>query len=125
MTTLAEHLMGPHEWGYRDPVVGGFIEDNTPFDAAARIAEMEAGWRHIESAPKDETWVMLFFPEPHRPWQAEAGGIVLGFWSSEFAAWFASEAANNALNEHYEPSHWMPLPASILTGTTPSQSRAI
>ena len=33
---LAEGAMQPHEWGYRDPVVGGFVEDRTPFDLADR-----------------------------------------------------------------------------------------
>lgn len=28
---------GPHEWGYRDPVEGGFIADSWPFDVAAAL----------------------------------------------------------------------------------------
>lgn len=67
-------------------------------------------WQSIESAPKDETWVILFFAD-RAPWQAEADGMVLGFWSEEYGAWFDSEAASNALNESVEPTHWMSLPA--------------
>lgn len=37
MQQLVEHLNGPHEWGYRDPVVGGFIADDAPFKAADAI----------------------------------------------------------------------------------------
>jgi predicted HAD superfamily Cof-like phosphohydrolase len=38
---LLENLEGPHEWGYRDPVEGGFIEDLAPFKGAERIRELE------------------------------------------------------------------------------------
>lgn len=38
MTGLVERLYGPHEWGYRDPVEGGFIEDGTPFEAAEALS---------------------------------------------------------------------------------------
>lgn len=38
MTGLVERLYGPHEWGYRDPVEGGFIEDATPFEAADALS---------------------------------------------------------------------------------------
>ena len=37
---IVERLAGPHEWGYRDPVEGGFILDPTPFDAAAEIERL-------------------------------------------------------------------------------------
>ena len=62
-------------------------------------------WKLIDSDAKDGAFVLLYFPEP-RPWQAEADGVVIGFWSEEAAAWFDSEAASNALNEHTEPTHW-------------------
>jgi hypothetical protein len=35
---ITQALMGPHEWGYRDPVEGGWIDDSTPFAAAELIA---------------------------------------------------------------------------------------
>ena len=37
---LAEGAMQPHEWGYRDPVVGGFVEDRTPFDLADHVLRL-------------------------------------------------------------------------------------
>lgn len=59
---VCERLLGPHEWGYRCPVEGGFIEDTFPFEAAAvlkrqadeinrlRHALVEAGM-HIKISP--------------------------------------------------------------------------
>jgi hypothetical protein len=70
------------------------------------------GWQSIETAPKDETFVLLYFPPGMEPWQAEADGMVLGFWSEEYADWFHSEAAGNSLTARgaAQPTHWMPLP---------------
>lgn len=62
----------------------------------------------MDNAP-DGTWVLLYFEEP-RPWQVEADGFVLGFWSEEYKAWFHSEAANGPLNESHEPAAWYWLP---------------
>lgn len=49
---LINRLMGPHEWGYRCPVEGGFITDNAPFDFASELinalsAERERGDRAV------------------------------------------------------------------------------
>ncbi len=75
-------------------------------------------WQPIETAPKDETWVILYFAEGC-PWQAEANGMVFAFWSTgEDPDWYDSEAASNSLTEHYKPTHWMPLPAPPVTETT-------
>lgn len=60
---LAEGAMHPHEWGYRDPVEGGFVEDRAPFDLADHVLRLlltdprqpSEGWRPIESAPRDGT----------------------------------------------------------------------
>ena len=40
MTGLLDNVLGPHEWGYRDPVEGGFIADSAPFDLAETVEEM-------------------------------------------------------------------------------------
>jgi hypothetical protein len=37
---LAQGAIQPHEWGYRDPVVGGFVEDRTPFDLADHVLRL-------------------------------------------------------------------------------------
>lgn len=39
---LAERLFGPHEWGYRCPVEGGFITDSAPYIAAETLSEKDA-----------------------------------------------------------------------------------
>jgi hypothetical protein len=67
-------------------------------------------WRPIATAPKDETFVLLYFPDMNRPWQAEADGRVIGFWSEKYREWYHSEAAGNSLSEYAHPTHWMPLP---------------
>lgn len=45
---IRSRLGGPHEWGYRDPVEGGFIEDRTPFEAEDLISELLEALRDIE-----------------------------------------------------------------------------
>ena len=58
---LAEGAMQPHEWGYRDPVVGGFVEDRTPFDLADHVLRLllsgGEGGRHLakDALPRGET----------------------------------------------------------------------
>lgn len=48
---IVRHLEGPHEWGYRDPVVGGFIEDDAPFKAADILrSRPDAGAEAMRSA---------------------------------------------------------------------------
>lgn len=58
---ITDKLDGPHEWGYRDPVEGGFVVDVNPYLASniiagyretlenlgvppATILDMEAAW---------------------------------------------------------------------------------
>lgn len=62
------------------------------------------GWKPIETAPKDETVVLLFCPE-----RWDTAGVVVAFWSEDFAAWYEREASSHSVSE--EPTHWMPLPA--------------
>ncbi len=52
-TPLIERLNGPHEWGYRDPVEGGFIADMSPFEASDRLSELEAE-RPAVVVPREE-----------------------------------------------------------------------
>jgi hypothetical protein len=66
-------------------------------------------WQPIETSPKDETWVLLYFANGS-PWQVEADGMILAFWSVEGNDWFNGEAASNSLTGHNDPTHWMPLP---------------
>ena len=91
-TPLIERLNGPHEWGYRDPVEGGFIADMSPFEASDRLSELEAerpavvvpsedqikhmtnrflGWKLPEDFRPDDG--ISFEPEFNKEWNASQG----------------------------------------------------
>lgn len=40
---IAHSVQQSHEWGYRDPVEGGFNPDNAPFDLAAAVEALARG----------------------------------------------------------------------------------
>lgn len=44
---LVRRLHGPVQWGYMCLTDGGFIADDTPIEAAARIEALEAALRRI------------------------------------------------------------------------------
>lgn len=76
---------------------------------------MSPEWQPIETAPRDGTCVLLYFPDGC--WRIE-GNIGVGFYSDnaedvEFGyRWFKGEADSNAMTDFGEyPTHWMPLPA--------------
>lgn len=82
----------------------GLIQDLMA-EAAAELSRLRSitpdGWKPIESAPKDGTWVLLWWPYwSHHAIMAYFDG---GSWSSE-----------GVLSDHDEPgpTHWQPLPAS-------------
>jgi FtsZ-binding cell division protein ZapB len=54
-------------------------------------------WRPIETAPKDETRVLLFVP-PYGPTTGHRGSVS-GAWR-----------CHSVLNQEVQPTHWMPLP---------------
>ncbi len=65
----------------------------------------QSGWRPIETAPRDGSKMLLFFPGPY-PDELEDGVVTgrflaPGWWLS--AIWASSMA-------HKRPTHWMPLP---------------
>lgn len=72
------------------------------------------GWRPIETAPKDETDVLLYFPleglsDTHPK-------IVIGWWRQndhwpETSGWVFQNRAVRAYSDAYQPTHWRPLPA--------------
>lgn len=50
--TIIDNLMGPHEWGYRDPTDGSFTADKAPYAAGEYIQNLErwlaeAGYRKV------------------------------------------------------------------------------
>jgi hypothetical protein len=61
-------------------------------------------WKPIESAPKDESDVLLWFPEPMLPKTS------VGFWSEEDCDWYELECDSHSLTELYgNPTHWTEL----------------
>ena len=62
-------------------------------------------WQPIETAPKDETWILLWFP------LGDETKCKIGFWSEQYADWFDSEAASHSITSWgVSPTHWMLLP---------------
>jgi len=65
-------------------------------------------WQTIENAPRDERWMLLWFPEGF--W-ATGQQVAIGFWSTEDKDWFDNEAASRPMTDFgSQPTHWMPLP---------------
>jgi len=77
--------------------------------ARALLAEREraTAWQPIETAPKDGTEVLLFFP---------LDGLDLRVWPQRIIAeyrhglWVWQGRAVRGYSESYQPTHWMPLP---------------
>lgn len=92
------------------PGAGFVLEafDATYDDRAAllshiRALEEEAKWRPIETAPKDGTPVLLFFPAgPHH------GGAIEGWWFSSPKE--IDDGWETIIGTIGEPTHWRPLP---------------
>lgn len=66
----------------------------------------EASWRPIETAPMDETWVLLWFPTLE-------GNVRTAFYGGldDEPGWYDSEAASRALTDFGDfPTHWRPRP---------------
>jgi hypothetical protein len=78
---------------------------NTRAEAADRLQHQDRlnGWQPIETAPSDETPVLLW----HRLWKR---GISQGFFDAERNWWRISDEAGNVIGVGIFPSHWMPLP---------------
>jgi len=71
--------------------------------ARAAIAAMGEGWRDIASAPKDGTWLWLFWPETA---YAEDRQCV-GHWYRDTDTEYWMDPHDS---ERGEPTHWRPLP---------------
>lgn len=67
------------------------------------------GWRDIDQAPKDGTWVLLFSPDSKEPqsfigqWRDDDENPWGGGWWPDYEAGFPIDA---------DPTHFMPLPAA-------------
>lgn len=66
-------------------------------------------WKPIDTAPKDETWVILLFKDDAA---APEPVVRSAFWSEEYSNWYDSEAAGRTLVENYGPPiGWIPIPS--------------
>lgn len=67
-----------------------------------------SGWRPIETAPKDESEVLLYFPDGY--WRTGCN-VAIGFVSGWDGQWYESESDSNTMIAFGSlPTHWMPLP---------------
>jgi hypothetical protein len=71
------------------------------------------GWQPIETAPRDESWVLLTGGKIDYGWDGETQPpVVVGQWGKDFSepcwqfAWYDS----GYYGEYEKPTHWMPLP---------------
>ena len=70
---------------------------------AAMSARSPVGWEDISTAPKDESWVLLYAPH-----FGDEPMVRLGFWG-EGDDWFDSEAASHSLTAFgWQPIAWKP-----------------
>ena len=66
-------------------------------------------WQSIDTAPKDETVVLLYFPASY-----DSDGMRVGWWFEDTqgeSGWYEREESSHKLTDFYgEPTHWQPLP---------------
>lgn len=64
-------------------------------------------WQLIETAPKDESWVLLYFPTDGPAVQPT---YKTGFWSIKSGDWYDWEGAGNSMTAFGDfPTHWAAL----------------
>ena len=70
------------------------------------MSDISSLYQPIESAPKDETWILLY-----GEWLDEPK-VESAYWSDNGGdpGWFDSELANHELTVFgWKPTHWLPL----------------
>jgi hypothetical protein len=64
-------------------------------------------WHPIETAPVDGTPVLLWpFINFGEPGKKDPAYVAAGFFCDEWGDWY-----DLIFGEHFNPTHWMPLPA--------------
>jgi hypothetical protein len=81
--------------------------DELTLKAAADMLEAE-GWQPIESAPKDGSSILAYFPRA-----LETGKPYLGevWWRRDWMGPFSDGLESSARLDLCDPTHWMPLPS--------------
>jgi uncharacterized protein DUF551 len=74
----------------------------------AQNEESVEGWQPIETAPKDGSNIMLYYPLEglDKSWER----IVFCYWSERENNWVWSGRACRTFSRGFQPTHWMPLP---------------
>jgi len=80
--------------------------------------EVKSPWRPIETAPKDDTEILILFDSATVPivrlcWWSEARDLYVGDIVSEEVGWWSyqnSVTQEMIDTEILKPTHWMPLP---------------
>lgn len=70
--------------------------------ASLSRVEGESAWQPIETAPRDETWIELWWPDTEAKVHA-------GFWSNTGPNdWYRSEADSHPMRDYFDgqPTHW-------------------
>jgi hypothetical protein len=88
-------------------------EELSHFEAVA-VAEKyqrgtgEAGWRPIDTAPKDGTWILVFVPDSPMAW----GPYELTCWITDYSGrqYWCEMDVSEELEGAEDITHWMPLP---------------
>lgn len=85
----------------------GYRITNTGEVIRAALEALRESWQPIETAPKDETWVLLYGDYMGEP------KVVCAFWSDGWSdgmsdpGWSESECASNTVTAFgWEPTHW-------------------
>ncbi|MXP42945.1 DUF551 domain-containing protein [Allopontixanthobacter sediminis] len=87
------------------------LSEDTPADTLTALqaeltdARAEIGWQPIETAPKDGTEVLLYYPKQ-------------GFWAEHWAVNSFQRFERRGWDMGRIPTHWQPLPAAP-KGPTP------
>lgn len=73
----------------------------------------EDGWRPIETAPRDGTYILIGWFE----FEGQ-NSMEVAFWHGTLGAWCQTSKAFTS-DPNWQPTHWMPLPSppSALFGT--------
>lgn len=79
-------------------------------DAIAEIKRLRefTEWRPIETAPKDGTYILLYFPGPL--YDQESKGVAVGRYYDEDKGYWWVTAVWPSGRAHKEPTLWLPLP---------------
>lgn len=84
----------------------------------------EAQWRPISTAPKDETEVIVYCEYASQPFVHIAfyrhidEDMISLDWDECDEGWWSyveNSVSQHHLNDHKEPTHWMPLPPTPVT----------